>query len=88
MLHQHGKMILFDEMVFLSNTTSIKDSNENFIVATFNENTQEVTHVIVIYKLLKMQAFYFIFIFQNLPWNCPIKIIRDFNIYILTRQSA
>jgi hypothetical protein len=60
-------MILFDEMVFLSNTTSIKDSNENFIVATFNENTQEVTHVIVIYKLLKMQAFYFIFIFQNLP---------------------
>jgi hypothetical protein len=42
----------------------------------------------VIYKLLKMQAFYFIFIFQNLPWNCPIKIIRDFNIYILTRQSA
>jgi hypothetical protein len=32
-------MILFDEMVSLLNTTSIKDSNEKFIVATFNENT-------------------------------------------------
>jgi hypothetical protein len=32
-------MILYDEMVSLSNTTSIKNSNEIFIVATFNENT-------------------------------------------------
>jgi hypothetical protein len=76
-------------MVSLSNTTSIKNSNEIFIVATFNENTWEVIHVIVIYKLLKMQVFYFIFIFknifQNLPTNCPIIIIRDFNLYMLIR---
>jgi len=59
LLHQHGKMTFFYEMVSLSNTTSIKDSNEKLIVATFNENTQEIIHVIVIYKLLKMQVFYF-----------------------------
>jgi hypothetical protein len=59
------------------------------LLQTFNENTQEVICVIVIYKLLKMQVFYFIsifkIIFQKLPTNCPIIIIRDFNIYMLIR---
>jgi uncharacterized protein YlbG (UPF0298 family) len=48
--NQHGIIIFYDKMVSLSNTTSIKDSNIEFIITTFNENTWKAIHVIAIYK--------------------------------------
>jgi hypothetical protein len=53
-------MILYDKLVLLSNTTSIRNVGAYFISINFNQNTQEVIHVVAIYKPSKMQIYYFI----------------------------
>jgi hypothetical protein len=69
-------------MVLLLNTISTTNVNAEFIVATFNQNTWEVMHVIVIYKPLKMHISYFISIlktnWKTIPIDCPIVTIGDF----------
>ncbi len=86
--NQHGTMIFYNKMVSLSNTTSIKDSNIEFIITTFNENTWKAIYVIAIYKPPHKQVSYFISILKPILkktlTNCPIVIIGDFNIEMLT----
>ncbi len=81
-------ILFYNEMVSLSNTTSITNSNAKFIVATFNESMWKILHIITIYKPPKLQVPYFVFIlksiFQKVPMDCPTIIIRDFNINMLT----
>jgi hypothetical protein len=83
-------MVLYDDNVSLIENTTITNSNAKFITTLFNENTQKILYIIVIYKPPKMQVSYFSFIFlkirQKMPSHCLIIIIGDFNIDFLTKQ--
>jgi hypothetical protein len=84
-------MIYYDEMVLLSNIISTTNVNVEFIIATFNQNTWEVMHVIAIYKPLKMYISYVISIFKNIlknnsHWLSNV-MIRNFNVNMLTSTS-
>jgi len=85
---QHGTTILYDKMISLSNTISIRHSNAKFIVTTFSKNKWKAIHVIAIYNPPEMQIPYFLSILktiiQKLPMDCQPIIIGDFNKYILT----
>jgi len=81
-------MILFDTNTFVSHTFSKTNSTAKFLIALFNENTWQALHIIAIYKPSQMNSIFFISILKNIvtkiPTNCPIKIIRDFKINMLT----
>jgi hypothetical protein len=72
--NEHGTMILYDKMFILSNTTSTRNADAEFIYAGFNQNTREVIHVITIYKPPKMRISYFISILKKI-WKRFLLII-------------
>jgi len=51
---EHGTMVLYDEMVTLTQTNSLTNVNAKFIIAFFNNKTQETLYLIVVYKPPKM----------------------------------
>ncbi len=68
-------MMFYDKIVSLLDTISIINSSAKILIATFQEKTQKVVHIITIYKPPKMQIFYFISILetilQKILINCP-----------------
>ncbi len=84
-------MILYDTNMFISHTFYKKSSSTKFLISLFNENTQKVIYIIVIYKLLQMNTKNFISIFKNIITkiltNCPTIIIGDFNINMLAYRT-
>ncbi len=86
---EHGIMVLYDEMVTLTQTNLLTNDAIEFIIALFNESTWEALYLIVAYKSHKMQVNnYFCCILETIikqmPSNVPMIIIRDFNVDILT----
>jgi hypothetical protein len=51
---EHGTMVLYDEMVTLTQTNSLTNVSVKFITAFFNNKTRETLHLIVVYKPPKM----------------------------------
>jgi hypothetical protein len=48
-------MMFYDNIMFLSQTTSTKKLCVEFINASFNKNTREALYIIIIYKPPKMK---------------------------------
>jgi hypothetical protein len=63
---EHGIMILYDEMVTLTQTNLLTNVGVEFIIALFNNNTQEALYLIAVYKPLKMQVNYFCCILKTI----------------------
>ncbi len=84
---EHGPMLLYDKMVILTQTIMLTNVGAEFIIALFNDNTQETLYLIAIYKPPKMQVNYFCCILttimKQMPQNVPMIIIEDFNVDIL-----
>ncbi len=59
-------MILYDEMVTLTQTNLLTNVGVEFIIALFNNNTQEALYLIAVYKPLKMQVNYFCCILKTI----------------------
>jgi hypothetical protein len=59
-------MVLYDEMVTLTQTNLLKNVGVEFIIALFNNNTQEALYLIAVYKPLKMQVNYFCYILETI----------------------
>jgi hypothetical protein len=81
-------MTFYDTNMFLSHAFSKKNSNIEFLIVLFNENTLQVLYVIAIYQPPQMNTNFFISILKNIVTNfftnCPTIIIGDFNINMLT----
>jgi hypothetical protein len=81
-------MILYNSNMFLSHTFSKTNSSVEFLIAFFNGNTQQVLHIIEIFKPPQMNTNFFISILKNIvtkiPTNYSTIIIEDFNINMLT----
>jgi hypothetical protein len=77
-------MILYDDNVSLTDNTTMIHSRVEFITTFFNNNTSDALYVIAIYKPPKMQLSCFNSMFEKMSSNCPIVIIGDFNINLLT----
>ncbi len=86
--NEHGIMIFYDETICLLDTTSITN---NLLLQLLIKNTQDIVHIIAIYKPPKMQISYFTSILETtlkkIPINCPIIIVGGFNIEMLTKPS-
>ncbi len=82
-------MVLYDEMVTLTQTNLLTNIGAEFIIAFFNDNTWETLYLIAIYMPPKMQVNYFCCILKTIikqmPQNVSMIIIEDFNIDILTK---
>jgi hypothetical protein len=87
-------MVLYDDNVSLTENTIVTNSSAKFIVALFNDNTQETLYIIAIYEPPKLQVSHFNSILesiiQKMLSHCPTIIIGDFNINFLikTNQSS
>ncbi len=85
---EHGTMVLYDEMVTLTQTNLLTNVGPKFIIAFFNDNTWETLYLIAIYMPPKMQVNYFCCILKTIikqmPQNVSTIIIEDFNVDILT----
>jgi hypothetical protein len=64
-------MVLYDEMVNLTQTHLLTNDGAEFIIAFFNKNTQETPYLIVIYKSHKMQINYFCCISETIIKQMP-----------------
>ncbi len=75
-----------DTNMFLSHTFSKTNSSVEFLIVFFNENTQQLLYIIVIYKPPQMNVNFFISILEKMKilTKCPTMIIEDFNINMLT----
>jgi hypothetical protein len=77
-------MALYDDNVSLTKNTTITHFGVEFIIAFFNDNTQETIYIIAIYKPPKMRVPHCNSIIKNIvqkiPSHCLIVIIGDFNI--------
>jgi hypothetical protein len=82
-------MVLYDEMVTLTQTNLLTNVGAEFIIAFFNDNTRETLYLITIYMPPKMQVNYFCCILETIikqmPQNVSTIIIEDFNVDILTK---
>jgi len=81
-------MILYDDNVSFTDITTIIHSGVEFITTFFNNNTHDALYLIAEYKPPKMQLSCFNSMLETfihkMPSNCPIVIIGDFNINLLT----
>ncbi len=88
---EHGTMVLYDDNVSLTKTTTITNFGVEFIIALSNDNIWEASYIIPIHKPPKMKTSCFNFILKSIihkmPSHCPIVIIGDFNIYFLTKEN-
>jgi hypothetical protein len=88
---EHSAILLYDENMSLTKSTTIIDSSVEFITTFFN-NTWKNLYIIVIYKPPKMQVSHFNSILKNIIQkvlsHCPIIIIGDFNIEFLTKSNS
>ncbi len=84
---QHGAMVLYNKTMFLLKHTRMTNFGIEFTIAFFNRNTWDAIHVITIYTPPKTKLFNFNSIFKTLSFDCPIIIIRDFNIDMLTKKE-
>ncbi len=57
---EHGIMVLYDEMIILTQKKLLTNDGVEFIITLFNKNTREVLYLIVVYKSHKMQVNYFV----------------------------
>jgi hypothetical protein len=90
-VHTGMTMVLYDDNVSLTKTTTITNSGAKLIITVFNDNTQKTLYIITIYKLPKIQVSHFNSILesivQKMPSHCSIVIIGDFNINFLTKTN-
>jgi len=80
-------MVFYDNVVSLSKTTTITNTDVEFIIAFFNKDTWKSIIVITIYKPPRMWILSFLSILEkmliDIPLNCPTTIIGGFNVNIL-----
>jgi hypothetical protein len=88
---EHGTMALYDDNLSLTKNTTITNFGVKFIIALFNDNTQETIYIIAIYKPLKMRVPHCNSIIENIiqkmPSHCLIVIIGDSILFLNKKKS-
>ncbi len=87
-----GTMIIYDNFTTLSSHETFTYLGAKYIATTFNANTRNVIHIIIIYKPLTLSLLMFIIHLQKflelMPISCPIIIISDFHINMFDQIST
>jgi exonuclease III len=85
-----GTMLLYDKNIVLNSCEFVTMSRSKFIVASFNTNTHQTIHIIVIYKPPSLSLTIFLSTLQELisksPTNCPIVALGDFNVDVFKKK--
>jgi exonuclease III len=83
----HGLMMMYDIHMHLDSFNIITSDGSEYIVTTFNINTQKSIYIVCVYIVHSCTIFTFLNNFQTIIQqfheHCPIIIMGDFNVDIL-----
>jgi endonuclease/exonuclease/phosphatase family metal-dependent hydrolase len=83
----HGLMMVYDIHMHLDSFNIITSVGSEYIITTFNTNTQKSIYIVCVYLAHSCSIFTFLKKFQTIIQqfheHCPIIIMGDFNVDIL-----
>jgi hypothetical protein len=84
-------MLLYDRNIVLASCEFVTMSKLELIYASFNINTCQAVHIIVVYKPPSLSLTIFLSTLQELisksPTICPIVVLGDFNVDVFKKQT-